>query len=53
MEQEWDLPMILATIVEVSYLYVLGVHTIHELSEKTEKTRLAAILVKSTSTPRA
>ena len=44
---------ILATIVEVSYLYVLGVRTIHELSEKTEKTRLAAILVKSTSTPRA
>ena len=43
MEQEWDLPMKLATIVEVSYLYVLGVHTIHELSEKTEKTRLAAI----------
>ena len=34
---------ILATIVEVSYLYVLGVRTIHELSEKTEKTRLAAI----------
>ena len=53
MEQEWDLPMILATIVEVSYLYFLGVRTIHELSEKTEKTRLAAILVKSTSTPRA
>ena len=53
MEQEWDLTMKLATIVEVSYLYVLGVHTIHELSEKTEKTRLAAILVKSTSTPRA
>ena len=34
---------ILATIVEVSYLYFLGVRTIHELSEKTEKTRLAAI----------
>ena len=37
MEQEWDLPMKLATIVEVSYLYVLGVHTIHEMSEKTER----------------
>jgi len=34
---------ILATIVEVSYLYLLGVRTIHELSERTEKTRLASI----------
>jgi hypothetical protein len=34
---------ILATIVEVAYLYVLGVRTIHELSERTEKTRLATI----------
>ena len=33
----------LVTIAEIAYLYVLGVRTICELSERTEKTRLATV----------